>query len=197
MSPRTRTRLLKYPAHKSTLPPLPLSSLHHTTFIRCRQSDGPNSKATFGPHPILSALSWIPWDLRRAGNGSSTLYYIQYIAVFSSTTEHGGLKLKHRRKKKNIQIDLKRLLHEPGHLIQAGFMLMLLAQWLQWIFWLEERWLSTVSQAAPSLGWDELVSMLNALWHPIHILCDVKTITSLSLIMLVVWFLMFSTITSL
>lgn len=100
MSPRTRTRLLKYPAHKSTLPPLPLSSLHHTTFIRCRQSDGPNSKATFGPHPILSALSWIPWDLRRAGNGSSTLYYIQYIAVFSSTTEHGGLKLKHRRKTK-------------------------------------------------------------------------------------------------
>lgn len=90
---------------------------------------------------------------------------------------------------------MKRLLHEPGHLIQAGFMLMLLAQWLQWIFWLEERWLSTVSQAAPSLGWDELVSMLNALWHPIHILCDVKTITSLSLIMLVVWFLMFSTIT--
>lgn len=123
MSPRTRTRLLKYPAHKSTLPPLPLSSLHHTTFIRCRQSDGPNSKATFGPHPILSALSWIPWDLRRAGNGYSTLYYIQYIAVFSSTTEHGGLKLKHRRKKKNIQIDLKRLLHEPGHQIQAGFML--------------------------------------------------------------------------
>lgn len=53
----------------------------------------------------------------------STWYYIEYIIVFSSTTEHGGLVWKQN----NIRIDLKGLLHEPVHQIQAGVTLTLLA----------------------------------------------------------------------